>query len=140
MPAGPDGHPLGTVRVLASGGDGLSIGGVTEESTPAALFAAALARVTADCDALLRAIEAFTGPRESVVATGGWLHNPAVAAAKQRQHGHVAPSGLVEAGATGAAVMAGIAAGVLRRPEAGEQPTWADGSPVPGPGSGSAHD
>jgi sugar (pentulose or hexulose) kinase len=122
VPTGPDGQPLTTVRVLPSsgaalsGGDGLRIEGVTEESTPAALFAAALARVTADCDALLHATEAFAGPRESVVATGGWLNNPAVAAAKRHQHGEFSPSDLAEAGATGAAVMAGIAAGVLRRP------------------------
>jgi hypothetical protein len=64
------------------------------------------------------------------VATGGWLNNPAVAAAKRRQHGDFTATDLTEAGATGAAVMAGIAAGALRRPAAGEAPHWADGTPI----------
>jgi sugar (pentulose or hexulose) kinase len=130
LPAGPDGDPDVTVRILASDGDGLTVSGVTEETTPAALFAAAVARLTRECGDLLRAIEEFAGPRSAAVAAGGWLNNPAVAAAKQRQHARFAASALGEAGATGAAVMAGIAAGVLQRPSPGDAPRWADGAPT----------
>jgi len=62
---------------------------------------------------LLR-IDALTSPHTGVVAAGGWLHNPAVLAAKRRWYPHLGTTGLTEPGAYGAALLAGAAAGVMQ--------------------------
>lgn len=132
----------GTVRVDTGGGDELVVSGVTEAATPGALFAAALERLRGDADEALAAVETLAGPPSHVVAAGGWLNNPAVSAAKRRRHGAFTESRLAEAGAVGAAVMAGLAAGALPAPAPGDVPRWADGGPtsepVPYPSSGGA--
>ncbi len=118
------------LRLSDADGAGLTISGITEDCTPPDLFAAAIRSLQADCDTMLRLTEAFAGPRTATVAAGGWLNNPAVSAAKRRQHPGLAATSLGEAGATGAALLAGIAAGVLARPGPDEPPRWADGSPT----------
>ena len=45
---------------------------------------------------------------------GGWIKNPAIAAAKEKQYGSFRVSDATEAGATGAAEFAGIAAGIFQ--------------------------
>ncbi len=118
----------GTVRVDTGDGDELVVSGVTEAATPGALFAAALDRLRGDADEALAAVETLAGPPSHVVAAGGWLNNPAVSAAKRRRHGAFTESRLAEAGAVGAAVMAGLAAGALPAPAPGDVPRWADGA------------
>ena len=70
---------------------------------------------------------------EWITATGGWVNDPAVAAAERRRHGTFTESRLTEAGAVGAAVMAGLAAGALPAPAAGDVPRWAGGRPTSEP-------
>ncbi|MDQ1293346.1 MAG: hypothetical protein QG608_1227 [Actinomycetota bacterium] len=122
-------------------GEGLTISGIGDDATPAALWRAAVAGLTGACDRLLARVEEIAGPRTATVVAGGWVNNPAVEGAKRRQHGSFRRSEVQEAGAVGAAVMAGIAAGVLQRPAAGALPRWRDGRrcddpievPRPGP-------
>lgn len=110
---------------------GLSLDGVTESTTPAAVMSEVLDHLGVRSDELLADMEAFAGRRVATVATGGWLNNPAVAAARRRQHPGLRVTGLREAGATGAALLAGVAAGALRRSTGDDVPRWADGSPAP---------
>lgn len=121
---GLDGSDL---RLTGWDGDGLAVSGIGDGATPAALWRAAITDLTGACDRLLERVEEFSGPRSSTVVAGGWVNNPAVEAAKRRQHGSFRRSGVQEAGAVGAAVLAGIAAGVLRRPGPGAVPRWRDG-------------
>jgi sugar (pentulose or hexulose) kinase len=59
-------------------------------------------------------IEKFTGKAGDVVIAGGWIKNPMIAIAKNKQFGSYKVSDATEAGATGAAQFAGIAAGIFK--------------------------
>jgi sugar (pentulose or hexulose) kinase len=59
-------------------------------------------------------IEKFTGKATEVVIAGGWAKNPMIASAKKKQFGSYKVSDATEAGATGAAQFAGIAAGIFK--------------------------
>ncbi|MEA2271047.1 MAG: hypothetical protein QOC64_3657, partial [Solirubrobacteraceae bacterium] len=62
-------------------------------------------------------IDAVAGPRRKVVVTGGWSRDEAVMATKARLGGVQAPP-VIEAGARGAALLAGVAAGVFESADA----------------------
>ena len=86
---------------LASFADGLPA---------AAVWAAAVRDLTAASARRLECIEAEIGPHSHVTAAGGWTRDAALLAAKRRQFGDLEISALREAGATGAALLAGVAA------------------------------
>lgn len=75
-------------------------------------------------EAALQAIEDAAGPYTAVLAAGGWLHDRAVLAAKREQLPGLRITGLDEAGATGAAYLAGVAAGVLPPTRDLDRPPW----------------
>ena len=68
--------------------------------------------MTAEVDSLLRATEEIAGPHRRIVVTGGWAQDEAVRASKARLGAVEAPP-VVEAGARGAALLAGVAAGLF---------------------------
>ena len=68
--------------------------------------------MTAEVDSLLRATEEIAGPHRRIVVTGGWARDEAVRASKARLGAVEAPP-VVEAGARGAALLAGVAAGLF---------------------------
>ncbi len=90
---------------------GLSVTNLDDAVSPAALFRATVEHLVDDSAQMIALIEKFTGKAESVVIAGGWIKNPVIADAKQRQFGNYRVSDAQEAGATGAAEFAGIAAG-----------------------------
>jgi sugar (pentulose or hexulose) kinase len=51
------------------------------------------------------------GPHRNMVVTGGWSRSAALMEAKQRAFGTIRRSAVEEAGARGAALLAGLAAG-----------------------------
>jgi sugar (pentulose or hexulose) kinase len=65
----------------------------------------------------LERIAAEVGPHAHATLAGGWTRNAAVVAEKRRQFGEIEVSDLREAGATGAALLAGVAAEVVESPE-----------------------
>jgi sugar (pentulose or hexulose) kinase len=73
----------------------------------------------------LERITAEVGPHTKVTVAGGWTRNAAVLAAKRRQFGEIEVSDLREAGATGAALLAGVAAGIVESPETDAAP-WSE--------------
>jgi sugar (pentulose or hexulose) kinase len=79
---------------------------------PERIWRAAIDTVAAEVDALLAATEAVAGPHRRIVVTGGWARDDAVRASKSRL-GAVEAPGVVEAGARGAALLAGVAAGLF---------------------------
>ena len=76
-----------------------------------ALFVDDEIRLRAQAEDLLRAIANVAGPHRRIVVTGGWSHDDAVRASKSSLGAVEAPR-VVEAGARGAALMGGVAAGI----------------------------
>lgn len=90
------------------------------ESAPAALWRAAVEGITEDAERLARLMSECAGPSSRYLAVGGWTASAALLAAKRRRFGTVVLPRVEEAGARGAALFAGIAAG-----------RWADASASP---------
>ncbi|MBO1901063.1 hypothetical protein J4H92_03750 [Leucobacter weissii] len=82
------------------------------EGDPAALWRAAVEGVTEDAGRLARLMERSAGPSARFIAVGGWTASRALIDAKRRILGAVDLPRIDEAGARGAALFAGIAAGM----------------------------
>ena len=93
---------------------GLSITNLDDAVSPAALFRATVEHLVEDSAKMISLMEKFTGKAQTVVIAGGWIKNPMIAFAKERQFGKYRVSDAQEAGATGAAEFAGIAAGKFK--------------------------
>ena len=89
---------------------------VDDEADPALVWRVAVEDLSERCRRILSTMSDEVGEHRSVVVAGGWLHNPLVRAVKQQQYGNFVSPGLPEPGASGAAQMAGIAAGALSPP------------------------
>jgi sugar (pentulose or hexulose) kinase len=101
--------------VLDVGGvddDSLTISGVGNGVAPADLWRAALEAVTAQAAYVHSAMSAVAGDHQSLVVTGGWSRSQALLEVKRRVLGPLRNRGDIEAGARGAALLAGMAAGV----------------------------
>jgi sugar (pentulose or hexulose) kinase len=99
----------GASRVdIASGGHDFTISGSTE---PADVWRAATESVTEEIRVLSDAVSDATGPRADLVVAGGWANSEAVLAAKLRALGSFRRTTAQEAGARGAALLAGVADG-----------------------------
>ena len=93
---------------------GLSITNLDDAVSPAALFRATVEHLVEDSAEMISLIEKYTGKSQNVVIAGGWIKNPIIAFAKEKQFGKYRVSNATEAGATGAAEFAGIAAGKFK--------------------------
>jgi sugar (pentulose or hexulose) kinase len=76
------------------------------------IWRGAIETVRAEVDAVLAHIENVAGPRRKVVVVGGWARDEAVLASKASLGALEAPP-VVEAGARGAALLGGVAAGTF---------------------------
>jgi sugar (pentulose or hexulose) kinase len=79
---------------------------------PERIWSAALHTVVREAEAILDHIDAVAGPRRKVVVTGGWARDEALMVAKAR-FGEIERPPVGEAAARGAALLAGVAAGVF---------------------------
>jgi len=93
---------------------GLSITNLDDAVSPAALFRATVEHLVEDSAEMISLIDKYTGKSQNVVIAGGWIKNPIIAFAKEKQFGKYRVSDATEAGATGAAEFAGIAAGKFK--------------------------
>jgi sugar (pentulose or hexulose) kinase len=93
---------------------GLSVTNLDDAVSPAALFRATVEHLVDDSADMISLIEKYTGKAQNVVIAGGWIKNPVIAYAKEKQFGSYRVSNATEAGATGAAEFAGIAAGAFK--------------------------
>jgi sugar (pentulose or hexulose) kinase len=84
---------------------------------PDRIWRAAIEAVSTEVQAVLAHIEAVAGPRRKVVVTGGWARDEAVLATKARL-GAVETPAVAEAGARGAALLGGVAAGLFESVDA----------------------
>jgi sugar (pentulose or hexulose) kinase len=89
----------------------LGIAGITDGITPAGLWRSVVDGLAAHSARTVALMDAAAGRHRQVVVSGGWLHDPAVLAAKRRQYPAMRTTGIAELGAYGAALMAAAAAG-----------------------------
>jgi sugar (pentulose or hexulose) kinase len=98
----------------------VSVGGEGTDPTfsgsavPGDVWRAATEMVTEQVRALSAAISDATGPRGELVVTGGWSHSAALMSAKAAALGPLWRTTAGEAGARGAALLGGLAAGTYR--------------------------
>jgi sugar (pentulose or hexulose) kinase len=111
-----DAHPRLTVAFAAGE---VTIAGIGEGIGPEQLWRAAVAAADDRTTDVTARFERWFGAPDGVILGGGWLHDPAVAAATRRRFPNAIRTRYGEPGAVGAAAMAGIAAGVLDGPFAG---------------------
>lgn len=121
VPAGP---------VLHDRDGGSYLGPLAPGLTPGAVWAAAVEQLADRAGSSIAMVDDEVGPHREVVLTGGWVRNPAVLAAKRARYGAAVRSTEVnEAGAVGAAFLAGVAAGLFDRPTHDGVPHWQDPGP-----------
>ena len=84
---------------------------------PERVWRATLDAAAAMVDAQLARVDEVAGPRRRLVVTGGWARDEAVLAAKARL-GPLETPPVVEAGCRGAALLAGVAAGLFESADA----------------------
>ncbi|WP_285583889.1 FGGY-family carbohydrate kinase [Actinoallomurus iriomotensis] len=113
----------GPLRVRLADDGTATVSGAGRDGTPAAVWRAALDEATAELERLQQIMTAAAGPYGQVVMTGGWAHSEAMVELRRRAFGNARRSTAVQAGARGAALLAGQAAGVRT----------AVTGPVPGP-------
>jgi sugar (pentulose or hexulose) kinase len=106
-------HP--TLRVDTVDG-ALAITGIADDVVPADVWHAAVDHADTEAAAMLERFDRLFGPTCDVVLAGGWVHDPMVIRTKGRRFGSARVAALSEAGALGAASIAGLAAGVLTQP------------------------
>lgn len=102
----------GGVTVSDVTGDRGVLEGIPHSVTPAHVWRAAMEAVAHHGADTLATIEAVAGPTGRLVVTGGWARSPAIRAVKRQILGPFEEPLVQEAGARGAALMAGIAAGI----------------------------
>ncbi|SRR5580765_31402 len=78
---------------------------------PGQVWRAATRAVTAQAQELGEILDRASGPRRDLVVAGGWTHSTALMAAKRDAFGALRTATTKEAGARGAALLAGLAAG-----------------------------
>jgi sugar (pentulose or hexulose) kinase len=92
-----------TARVTVSGiGDGVS---------PGDIWRVTLEAITEQILDIHRSMTSVVGPHRHMTVTGGWSRSAALMLVKQRAFGDLTRSAVDEAGARGAALLAGLAAG-----------------------------
>lgn len=85
---------------------------IDRAASPGEVWRAATRAVTAQAAALSERLTAASGPRAALVVAGGWTHSRAVMAAKEAAFGTFRRASVPEAGCRGAALLAGVAAGI----------------------------
>jgi sugar (pentulose or hexulose) kinase len=103
--------------------------GIGPDASPSALWNAALDEVAEGAARVIRATELEAGPADELVVTGGWSHLAGLRERKRRLLARARWPDVVEAGARGAALFGGCAAGLFSGPDAFPKPrdlTWAE--------------
>jgi len=99
-------EPDGTATLSGIGGD----------ATPAAAWRAALEAATEEAVRMEAIVSRAVSNQRKIVITGGWSRSEAVVALRRQAFGDAERSPAVEAGARGAALLGGCAAGVFANP------------------------
>jgi sugar (pentulose or hexulose) kinase len=109
--------PQGRVRVEGIGTEAVHLRNLSDGVTPGEVWRAVVEATTDEVTKLHNSMTEIVGEHQEIIVTGGWSHSAALMAAKRRRLGALGVSPVHEAGARGAAIYAGRAAGVLKRDE-----------------------
>jgi len=107
----------GVVSIGLDGSSRVTVGGIGDDVTPGVVWRAALEAITDQILPIHQLMTSVVGPHRSMVVTGGWSRSEALMHVKGRAFGTLTRSDIGEAGARGAALMAGLAAGTYARPD-----------------------
>ncbi|MEV5703710.1 FGGY family carbohydrate kinase [Actinoallomurus sp. NPDC052274] len=102
----------GPLRVRLAGDGTATVSGAGRNATPAAVWRAALDEATSGAAALQKIVTGAAGAHREVVMTGGWSNSEAMVELHRRAFGNARRSTAGQAGARGAALLAGQAAGL----------------------------
>lgn len=107
--------PPGAGGMIVRGGadEVAALEGIGHDATPGFVWRAALEYVQHETARLLGAVEAVAGGAERLVVVGGWSRDPALLEVKRAILGPLEVPVVAEAGARGAALIGGIAAGLF---------------------------
>jgi sugar (pentulose or hexulose) kinase len=106
----PPGEPLPHITGMTA--DEANLLGIGWNVGPAHIWRAAHEALAQEALQIRRVMEQVAGPVKRTVAVGGWTRSPLVRQVKSLIFGEVEYPNLTEAGVRGAALMAGLAAGV----------------------------
>lgn len=106
--------PRGRVQIEGIGTDAVQVRNIGDGVTPGEIWRAVVEATTDEVTKLHNSMTAIVGKHREIIVTGGWSHSTALMAAKRRRLGALRLSPVQEAGARGAAIYAGRAAGVLK--------------------------
>jgi sugar (pentulose or hexulose) kinase len=106
--------PQGRVQIEGIGTDAVQLRNIGDGVTPGEVWRAVVDATTEEVAKLHTSMTEIAGKHREIIVTGGWSHSTALMAAKRRRLGTLRLSPVHEAGARGAAIYAGRAAGVLR--------------------------
>ena len=106
--------PQGRVRVEGIGTDAVHLRNLVDGVTPGEVWRAVVEATTDEVTKLHNSMTDIVGEHQEIIVTGGWSHSDALMAAKRGRLGTLRLSAVQEAGARGAAIYAGRAAGVLK--------------------------
>jgi sugar (pentulose or hexulose) kinase len=104
------------ITITGVDSEDLRISGMTDGVGPADLWRAALEAVTEQAEQVHSAMSTVVGNHQALVVTGGWSRSQALLAVKRRVLGPLRNPAVSEAGARGAALLAGMAAGLYAGP------------------------
>ncbi len=120
----------GALTVTGADGSEVGLRHVGDDTDPARVWRAALdAAVDAGRD-IHDAMTRASGAHQDLVVTGGWAHSTGVLTLKRRALGELRMPQVGEAGARGAALLAGSATGVYATPADYPRPAALEPSPV----------
>ena len=105
--------PQGRVHVEGIGTEAVHLRNIRDGVTPGEVWRAVVEATTDEVAKLHNSMTEIAGQHQDIIVTGGWSHSAALMAAKRRRLGTLRLSRVQEAGARGAAIYAGRAAGVL---------------------------
>jgi sugar (pentulose or hexulose) kinase len=89
----------------------VTVGCIGDGVSPGDIWRATLAAITDQILDIHRSMTSVVGPHRNMIVTGGWSRSAALMQVKQRAFGDLTRSAVDEAGARGAALLAGLAAG-----------------------------
>jgi sugar (pentulose or hexulose) kinase len=101
----------GSVTVEIDDTARVTVGGIGDGVTAGNIWRATLEAITDQILDIDRSMTSVVGPHRKMVVTGGWSRSAALMLVKQRAFGDLTRSAVEEAGARGAALLAGLAAG-----------------------------
>jgi sugar (pentulose or hexulose) kinase len=105
--------PHGRVQIEGIGTDAVHLRNLIDGVTPGEVWRAVVEATTDEVTKLHNSMTDIAGEHQEIIVTGGWSHSAALIAAKRHRFGTLRLSPVQEAGARGAAIYAGRAAGVL---------------------------